>query len=147
MRGVWGQGVTAALVPELDVADIDVSRAFYCGILGFSVLYERPEEGFVYLAREGAELMLEAARGPGRRFRTAPLEHPFGRGMNLQIACADATALCDTVLAAGHVCIVPLEDRWYRVDATERGNRQFVVADPDGYLLRFFENLGVRPEG
>jgi hypothetical protein len=25
------------------------------------------------------------------------------------------------------------------------GNRQFVVADPDGYLLRFHEALGTRP--
>jgi len=25
------------------------------------------------------------------------------------------------------------------------GNRQFVVPDPDGYLLRFFQDLGERP--
>jgi hypothetical protein len=25
------------------------------------------------------------------------------------------------------------------------GNRQFVVADPDGYLLRFFTSLGTSP--
>ena len=28
---------------------------------------------------------------------------------------------------------------------TEAGNRQFVVADPDGYLWRPFRDLGVRP--
>lgn len=27
----------------------------------------------------------------------------------------------------------------------KNGNRQFVVADPDGYLLRFFSDLGQRP--
>jgi hypothetical protein len=38
-----------------------------------------------------------------------------------------------------------METRWYRIGRIERGNRQFVVADPDGYLLRFFEDLGERP--
>jgi catechol 2,3-dioxygenase-like lactoylglutathione lyase family enzyme len=137
--------VTAALVPELDVTDLAASLAFYCDVLGFAVRYDRPEEGFAYLEREGAELMLEAAAGPGRRFRTAPLERPFGRGINLQIACVDAAVLHDAALAAGKACLIALEERWYRVGASERGNRQFVVADPDGYLLRFFEDLGERP--
>lgn len=39
------------------------------------------------------------------------------------------------------------EDKWYRVDEVESGNRQFVVADPDGYLLRFYEELGTRRYG
>lgn len=136
--------MTAALVPELDVEDLGASLAFYCGVLGFRVRYDRPEEGFAYLEREGAELMIEAAAGPGRRFRTAPLERPFGRGVNLQIACTDAAALHAAVLQADHACLIALEERWYRVGDAERGNRQFVVADPDGYLLRFFEDLGER---
>jgi hypothetical protein len=40
---------------------------------------------------------------------------------------------------------VPLEERWYRRDDVLLGNRQFLVQDPDGYLLRFFEDLGERP--
>jgi hypothetical protein len=49
------------------------------------------------------------------------------------------------VVAAGFTLVVQLEDRWYRRGANEHGNRQFVVADPDGYLLRFFTSLGSRP--
>ncbi|THD74309.1 MAG: VOC family protein [Phenylobacterium sp.] len=137
--------MTAALVPELDVGDLARSLRFYVEVLGFSVVYERAEEQFAYLRREEAELMLEAADGPGRRFRTAPLEPPFGRGMNLQIRTGDVTALFDRVAAHGLAPLIPLEERWYRVRLRERGLRQFVVADPDGYLLRFFEDLGVRP--
>jgi GNAT superfamily N-acetyltransferase len=37
-----------------------------------------------------------------------------------------------------------LEERWYRENEIENGQRQFVVADPDGYLLRFFTDLGQR---
>ena len=137
--------VTAALVPELDVSDLARSLAFYVGVLGFSVAFERPEEGFAYIRRGDAELMLEAAAGPGRRFRTAPLERPFGRGVNLQIAVADVRALHDRVILAGLSPLIALEERWYRRAEMETGLRQFVLVDPDGYLLRFAQALGERP--
>ena len=135
----------AALVPELDVSDLDASLAFYRDILGFDVLYRRAEARFAYLRRDGAELMLEEAAGPGRRFRTAPLEPPFGRGVNFQIRVGDVRALLARVDEARARVVIGLEEQWYRREAEEVGNRQFVVADPDGYLLRFFEDLGVRP--
>ena len=133
------------IIPELDVSDLEDALAFYVGVLGATVRHERPEHRFVYLDLEGAHLMLEEAAGPGRRFRTAPLERPFGRGLNLQIQVADARAIHRSVEAAGYEPLVPLEERWYRADAIERGNLQFVVADPDGCLLRFFTDLGERP--
>ena len=55
------------LVPELDVSDLEEALAFYVGVLGFSIRYDRTEERFAYLERKGAELMLEEAAGPGRR--------------------------------------------------------------------------------
>lgn len=132
------------LVPELDVADLKASLNVYVRIFGFRVLAERPEEGFAYLDLEGAHLMLEEVSGPGRRFRTAPLERPYGRGVNLQIRVANVDALYEKVKHAGLAVIAPMEERWYRQGAVERGNRQFVVADIDGYLLRFFSDLGPR---
>lgn len=133
------------LVPELDVSDLDRSLAVYRDVLGFQVHASRPEERFAYLIREDAHLMLEEAAGPGRRFHTAPLEHPFGRGVNLQIEVSDVDALYAAVRRAGLEIRIPLEERWYRHDATDLGNRQFVMVDPDGYLLRFFTGLGRRP--
>jgi catechol 2,3-dioxygenase-like lactoylglutathione lyase family enzyme len=132
------------VVPELDVADLTRSLSFYVDILGFSVRIERPEERFAYLTRGPVHLMLEQADGPGRRFRTAPLEYPFGRGMNLQIEVPDVDHLHAQVLRAGATIDIPLEERWYRQGDEEAGNRQFVVIDPDGYLLRFFTSLGRR---
>ena len=148
--------VAAGLVPELDVSDLAESLDFYRGVVGFTLVFERPAERFAYLDLEGSSLMLKQAAGPGRRLRTGPLEHPFGRGVNFQTAVADVDALCHRVIAAGLELIVPLEERWYDVDvlvATGRwhqrgpmaaGNRQFVVADPDGYQWRFFTSLGTR---
>ena len=145
------------MVPELDVTDLDVSLGFYVGVVGFTVVFERQRERFAYLALEGAELMLQEAAGPGRRFRTAALEHPCGRGMNLQIAVRSADSIYRAVLDAGMQPVVPMEERWYDVEVVapsgkwnaagpmQAGNRQFVVADPDGYLLRLYTSLGTSP--
>lgn len=133
------------IIPELDVADLGASLGFYIGVVGCTLLFERPEEKFAFLDLEGAQLMLQEAAGPGRRFRTAPLEHPYGRGVNFQIEIADVTRLYERVRAGGFQIVTPFEERWYRTGDTEAGNGQFVVADPDGYLLRFFTSLGQRP--
>jgi catechol 2,3-dioxygenase-like lactoylglutathione lyase family enzyme len=130
--------ICAAVVPELDVTDLDDSLRFYRDVLGFSTLWSRPEERFAFLEREQAQLMLQEARGPGRRLRTAELVRPFGRGINLQIAVSDVNSLYAAVVCAGGHLTVPLERRSYRVGSREIEQRQFVVADPDGYLLRFF---------
>ena len=144
------------LVPELDVTELDASMRFYGGVLGFRTLFERPAERFAYLALDGAELMLQEAAGPGRRFRTAPLEPPYGRGLNLQLRVDDVDAVLARAVEGGYEVVVPMEERWYRVDVAEvggrwqtegpveAGNRQFVVADPDGYLWRPFRDLGLQ---
>ena len=139
-------------VPELDVFDLDASLAFYLWIIGFTLVYERPAERFAYLDIEGANVMLREAAGPGRRFRTAPLERPYGRGINFETGVSDVDALYQRVLAAGIVPVAPIEERWYDIpaDPGQRtspgpisvGNRQFVVGDPDGYLWRFVTSIG-----
>jgi catechol 2,3-dioxygenase-like lactoylglutathione lyase family enzyme len=133
------------LVPELYSADFARSRDFYVRVLGFSVRYDRPEDRFAYLEREGAELMIEQTRDPARLFLAGPLEAPFGRGLHLQIEVSDVVGLYTNAHAAGARLLLDLEDRWYRRGDEEVGNRQFVVTDPDGYVLRFFEDLGARP--
>jgi hypothetical protein len=37
-----------------------------------------------------------------------------------------------------------IEEKWYRANDVELGNRQFIILDPDGYMLRFFQDLGER---
>jgi len=132
-----------ALIPELLCTSLAMSRKFYVEILGFEVLYERPKEKFVMLIREGAQLMLEEL-GAGRAWITARLEQPFGRGVNFQIQTADVDTLYTRVQNSSVKIFLPMEEKWYRSDDLELGNRQFIVQDSDGYLLRFFQNLGQR---
>ncbi len=124
------------LVPELDVTDLAASQEFYVGGVGFVELYGRPEEAFLYLRLGGADLMLQLADGPGRRFRTGTLERPFGRGMNLQIEHPDLASAHRRLLASGVEFVVPLESRSYRTGNSYVHVEQFVVSDPDGYLVR-----------
>ncbi len=135
-----------ALVPELAVTDWRASRGFYCDLIGFSVRYERPEEGFCYLVLGDAHLMIDQV-GLGRDLvpEEAVLEQPFGRGLNLQIRVPEVHAMLLRLAEAKTILHLPLEERWYRRNQHEVGHRQFVVADPDGYLLRFVEDLGERP--
>lgn len=126
------------LVPELGVADIARSLAFYRGVLGFAIRYERPEEGFACVAYEGCELMLDQI-GSGRTWTTGALEYPLGRGMNLQCTVRSLDLLLARLVAAGIPLYLPLETRSYRVDKASVAQRQFCVQDPDGYLLRFCE--------
>jgi len=137
------QPLTAPLVPELDVTDLDDSLQFYVDIVGFGVVFERRAERLAYLALEDAELMLQEAAGPGRRFRTATLERPFGRGINLQIAVGDVDAVLPSVLRlarrrARRAGRGPLYDvdvttpagRWNTRGPVRAGNRQFVWQTP-----------------
>lgn len=135
-----------ALVPEFSVSDWRASRRFYCDILGFTCVYERPEEGFCYLKLGEAELMIDQI-GAGRTFDDghSPDRYPFGKGLNVQIRVTAVAPLLESLKRHGIELFLPVEERWYRNGLNESGNRQFVVADPDGYLLRLYESLGVRP--
>ncbi len=129
------------LVPELLVSNHAASRDFYVRIIGFSVRYERPDEKFSYLELDGAELMIEQETD---FWTTAPREKPYGRGINLQIEVAALDPILSRLEEAGIALFSPVEEAWYRIGDTYGGNRQFLVQDPDGYLLRMFENLGQR---
>ncbi len=133
-----------ALVPELLVSDLDRSVRFWCDLCGFTVSYSRPEERFAYITFGSAHAMLEEV-GVGRNWLSGPLAPPLGRGINLQIGVPDAAAIATGIEANNVVLFMRPETKWYRIDADEEaGAVQFVVADPDGYLLRFQSSLGHR---
>jgi catechol 2,3-dioxygenase-like lactoylglutathione lyase family enzyme len=137
----------APLVPELLVSNLPRSIAFWCGHVGFSVAYERPEEGFAYLVLNGAQIMLEQQNDASRNWLTGPLEQPLGRGINFQIEASDLLKIRQSLKLAAWPLFMDLEEKWYRVSDHERGQAQFLVQDPDGYLLRLVSPVGVRQLG
>lgn len=137
-----------ALVPELYVSHLALSLDFYVDKLGFLVEYERPEDRFAALSLGGAHLMLEEAPGFGAatseefqagQWRTADLERPFGRGMNLEIEVTGLEEIASRLRTRNHPMLLEPHERSYRMAGEDRVVRQLLVADPDGYLIRLSE--------
>ncbi|MCW4013979.1 MAG: VOC family protein [Candidatus Bathyarchaeota archaeon] len=132
-----------SLVPELSITDYQQTLHFYTEILGFKIEYQREEEGFAYLSLGESQIMIDQI-GLTRTWMTGEFEYPLGRGINLQIEAPDVDALLERLNHHNISLFMELEEKWYRKDDHEVGNKQFLVQDPDGYLLRFFEDLGSR---
>ena len=126
------------LIPELSVSNFERSLKFYIDILGFKIEYDRPQDHFAFLSMDGAQLMIEQING---HWQTASLEHPFGRGINFQIEVRDIEPMLKRLNQAGHKLFKGPHEEWYQVKNIKKGQRQFLVADLDGYLLRFFQTL------
>ena len=41
------------LIPELSVSDINKTREFYVDVLGFNICFERPEDKFIFVEKDG----------------------------------------------------------------------------------------------
>ncbi len=132
------------LIPELKVKDFKKSLDFYIKLAGFKISYDRLEEEFAMLDKDGASIMIEAIDSVSRRWSVGTLEYPFGRGIHFQIEVSDVVSLCENFKNNNYPIFFEMEEKWYRKDKTEVGNKQFLVQDPDGYLLRFFQDLGER---
>jgi len=130
------------MVPELVVRNLAKSLEFY-SLLGFSIKYEREEDRFVYLELDRVNLMLEEISASS--WITSDLETPYGRGINFQIEVSGLDDLVARLKKRNLALFKDIEERWYRAGNFERGLRQFLVQDPDGYLLRFNEVIGTRP--
>jgi len=129
------------LIPELSVSDLNRSIKFYTEILGFTIEYQREETKFAFLSFEGSQIMLEDMH---RRWDTGKLEHPFGCGINFQIECKNIEPLIKSLEKHNHPLFEEPKDKWYRQDKKLLGCREFLVQDPDGYLLRFSRDIGTK---
>lgn len=130
-----------SLIPELKVLNFKTSLDFYTRLAGFIILYERPEHDFAMLEINGAQLMIEGLTGKSRNWSVGPMERPFGRGMNLQIEVDDVQNLYRNFKRADYPLFLAMEEKSYRIGDKEKLQKQFLVQDPDGYLLRFFEEI------
>ena len=122
------------LIPELVMKDLSVSLKFYVEILGFKIDYERKENKFVFISKEGSQLMLEEK----------PYTIGMREGVNFQIEIENVEELQKHIQDSGYVIEKSIYERWYQCGDKKLGQREFQVKDPDGYLLRFVQDLGER---
>jgi len=113
------------VAPEFFVRDVAASVAFYQQI-GFAALRHDPE--FAVVGLGDAHVLLADERLAGGQLRGASASR--GAGVNIRIMVEDVDAMYGLAKAAGAPIVHDIADRSY-------GLRDFIMADPDGFMLRF----------
>ncbi|MFB4212450.1 bleomycin resistance protein [Shouchella sp. JSM 1781072] len=130
-----------SLIPELSVKDLNRSLDFYIGLLQFNLDYQRVEDKFAMISIDDCQIMIEEMNG---HWQTGELIYPFGRGVNFQMIVKNNRVIYERLVMKNVPIMVDMKENWYRANTTLVGQKEFLVADPDGYLLRFVERLGER---
>ncbi len=123
------------LIPELSVTNIDKSKEFYLK-LGFKIMYERKEDKFSFLELEGNQLMIEEIND---NWNTGKLEYPFGRGINISMTINDIDKYYQELVNKNISFFKDIMTNEYDVNGKTYLDKEFLIQDPDGYLLRFNE--------
>ncbi len=130
------------MIPELLVSDYARTRAFWTDLLGFEVQFDRPSEQLAMLAHpDGAQVMFFVRDGS---WETGAMEPPFGRGVVIQVFVADVDGVAARIAAAGRGFFVAPFEKWRDWGDRLGGQREFLVQDPDGYLVKVAQHLGER---
>lgn len=130
------------MIPELSVTNLENSLKFYQTI-GFKIEYERPENKFAFLSLGEIQFMLQEI-SKDDKWEIAPLLYPFGNGINFQLEVENVDKIYNSLKDYNYKIAFEIEENWYRQDNKLLGNKEFLVQDPDGYLLRFSEDLGCK---
>ena len=122
------------LIPELSVFDILQTKKFYKE-LGFKIEYERQKEKFIFMSFQDSQFMFEQIHDDA--WNTGELSYPLGRGINFSIAVEDVEELYKLVKTLNFEIYKELTRNKYQVNGTEETQIEFLIQDPNGYLLRF----------
>lgn len=133
----WNQ-----MIPEFDVFNLEESLNFYTKLIGFHIEYDRKEDKFAFLQLENVQIMLQEIDIENNKWGTGKLEYPLGVGINFQIEVPNIDEIYTRLKKANYKIFVEIEDHWYRKENTLLGCREFLAQDPNGYLLRFSQDLG-----
>jgi len=130
MKGV-PMPICTKLTPNLLVADVERSLAFYTGVLGFALaltVREQPPYVFASVTSGPVEVYFNLA---GEAVKELPMlkNHPIGLSGTMFIEVEDIKALHEQLRATVPI-VMPFVTQWY-------GMMEFAIADPDGYVITF----------
>ncbi len=121
------------LTPNLLVASVERSLAFYVGTLGFERGMTVPEASpfaFASVTSGAIEMFFNDAAGAVKEY-PAFAGKPIGATGTLFIEVEGVDALHDRLKPAVKI-VMPIETKFY-------GMREFAIEDPDGYVITFAE--------
>lgn len=122
-----------SLIPELSVSNIEISKKFYEN-LGFKILYERPENKFCFMQLEDNQIMIEENNN---NWNVGRMEYPYGNGINISMSINNVESLYKCLKSKQIKFFLDLKVNEYRVNNKVFQDKEFLIQDPDGYLLRF----------
>ena len=130
------------VTPNLIVADMDRSTAFYRDVLGFSVTATVPDAPpfvFVWLQRDGVSVFLNGQASVAGDLPDLAAR-PIG-GTATLFFTLDAPSVAEGIdrlfaeVQSRAPVVMPLKNQFY-------GMREFGVEDPDGYVILFAQRIG-----
>jgi len=126
----------SSLTPNLIVADVERSIAFYRDVLGFTLEQTVPDTlPYVFaIVRSGpVEVYLNAPAAAGEEYPSLK-GRPIGGSLTLFVRITGIRAAYETLKTRVPI-EMPLEKKWY-------GVTEFACTDPDGYVITFAEQEG-----
>ena len=105
-------------------------------MLGFKIEYTR--ENFAFISMQDAQLMIEKEN---TTWDIGAVNKPFGRGLNLQISVNNVEEILKVLKDKCCYIAFDLKVNTYKAGDEEFREKEFLVQDPDGYLLRFSQTL------
>ena len=123
------------LTPNLLVANVERSLAFYEGVLGFERGYTVPEQSpFVFASVTGGavEIFFNDAAGAIKEYPGFGGK-PIGATGTMYIEVEGVDALHDRLKPTVPVVIPPVTQFY--------GMREFAIEDPDGYVITFAQRV------
>lgn len=131
-----------ATLPELSVSNLEKSLKFY-QTLGFKINYERKENKFAFISLGKVQFMLQEI-SENNKWNIGKLTYPFGNGINFQLDVTNLELIYKSLTSHNYQIAFDIEENWYRQGDQLLGSKEFLVQDPDGYLLRISEDLGIK---
>ncbi len=122
-----------SLIPELSVSNIKKSKEFYQK-LGFQIVYERPQNKFCFLQLEKNQIMIEEINN---NWQVGELNYPFGNGINISMSLSNIVDYYNKLKNNNISFFRPLKISEYEVAGQIYQDSEFLLQDPDGYLIRF----------
>jgi len=119
------------LTPNLIVADVSRSIAFYRDMLGFTLVTTVPDAApfvFAIVQSGGVEIFLNAPE-PAIAEYPAFKGRPIGGTLTLFVQVDDVRGAHEALKNRVEI-VMPLEKKWY-------GPTEFAFTDPDGYVITF----------
>jgi uncharacterized glyoxalase superfamily protein PhnB len=124
------------LTPNLIVANVERSLAFYIDTLGFERGLTVPDESpfvFASVTSGPVEIFFNDAATAVKEY-PAFAGKPIGATGTMFVEMQGVDALHERIKPAAKL-VMPLETKFY-------GMREFAVEDPDGYVITFAERVG-----